>query len=228
VILLSGGLESAVNLAIATRAGRATRALTIRYGQRAEAPELEAARSLCAHYGVEWGAVDLRWLGEVNPTALTRGNAALPQLTASELDSASHCNASMRAVWVTNRNGVFLNVAAAFAEALGKSEVLAGYNREEATTFPDNSADFLEATNRALSFSTLNGVRVSSYTIAWDKTRILQEALALDLPLHLVWSCYEAGPLRCWRCESCRRSERALLAAGPIGREWLARMGWKG
>jgi 7-cyano-7-deazaguanine synthase in queuosine biosynthesis len=124
------------------------------------------------------------------------------------------------------RNGVFLNVAAAFAEALGVREVLTGYNREEAATFPDNSAAFLEAMNQAFSFSTLNGVRASSYTIAWDKPQILQEALRVNLPLNLVWSCYEAGPERCWKCESCKRSERALLAAGESGKTWLARMGW--
>jgi 7-cyano-7-deazaguanine synthase len=133
---------------------------------------------------------------------------------------------SMKAVWVANRNGVFLNVAAAFAEASGESEVLVGFNKEEAATFPDNSAGYIEAVNRALSFSTLNGVRVASYTTEWGKPRILKEAIGIGLPLDLVWSCYEAGPRRCWKCESCKRSERALLAAGDKGREWLGKMGY--
>lgn len=227
VVLLSGGLDSAVNLAMAARDARASCAITMRYGQRAEAAELNAARSLAEHYGVEWRSVDLRWLGEVNPTALTRGGTKLPMLSTAELDSVSHGEASKRVVWVANRNGVFLNVAAAYAEALGVDEVIAGFNKEEAATFPDNSADYLSAVNEAFAFSTLNKVRASSYTIAWDKTRILQEALELELPLDKVWSCYEAGPARCWKCESCKRSERALLAAGASGRQWLARMGWK-
>ncbi len=227
VILLSGGLDSALNLAIASRNGSARWALTMRYGQRAEAAELAAARALCAHYQVEWRSVDLSWLGQVNPTSLTRAGKNLPNPTTAELDSHVASDASMRAVWVANRNGVFLNVAAAYAEALGVQEVLTGYNKEEAATFPDNSAAFLAATNEAFSYSTLNGVRASSYTIAWDKTRILQEALQLDLPLDKVWSCYEAGPERCWKCESCKRSERALLAAGAAGESWLNRMGWR-
>ncbi len=216
-----------MNLALAARDDRATLALTMRYGQRAEAPECAAAEALAKHYGVKWRAIDVSWLGEVNPTLLTRAGL-LPQLTTEELDSAKASDASMRAVWVANRNGVFLNIAAAFAEALGVQDVLTGYNREEAATFPDNSADFLAAANRAFSFSTLNGVRASSYTIAWDKTRILQEALRVELPLDKVWSCYEAGPVRCWKCESCKRSERALLAAGEKGAFWLRMMGWTG
>jgi 7-cyano-7-deazaguanine synthase len=225
VVLLSGGLDSAVNLALAARDGRARLALTMRYGQRAEAPECAAAEALCAFYKVPWRSIDVRWLGEVNPTLLTRAGL-LPQPSAAELDSMEASGDSMRAVWVSNRNGVFLNVAAAYAEALGDVDVLAGFNREEAATFPDNSGDFLEAVNRAFSFSTLNGVRASSYTIDWDKTRILRQALDVKLPLDKVWSCYEAGPVRCWKCESCRRSERALLAAGDEGRFWLRMMGW--
>jgi 7-cyano-7-deazaguanine synthase len=227
VVLLSGGLDSALNLAMAAQAGRASLAITMRYGQRAEVPELGASEALAKHYGVRWLSVDVRWLGEVNPTLLTRAGM-LPQLSTEELDSAFSSDASMRAVWVANRNGVFLNIAAAYAEALGAAEVLTGYNKEEAATFPDNSADYLAAMNHAFSFSTLNGVRASSYTIEWDKTRILQEALHCQLPLDKVWSCYEAGPSRCWTCESCKRSERALLAAGAPGRLWLERMGWRG
>ncbi len=227
VVLLSGGLDSALNLALAAKEKRAHWALTMKYGQRAEEAELNAARELCSHYGVEWRAVDVAWLGDVNPTALTRSAAMMPKPTTAELDSMQASDASMRAVWVANRNGVFLNIAAAYAEALGVQEVLTGYNREEAATFPDNSAEFLEATNKAFSFSTLNKVRAVSYTIAWDKNRILQEALNIELPLNKVWSCYEAGPERCWRCESCKRSERALLAAGDAGKAWLVRMGGK-
>lgn len=68
-------------------------------------------------------------------------------------------------------------------------------------------------------------MRVESYTTDWDKSRILAEALKIELPLDLVWSCYEAGPARCWRCESCKRSERALLAAGPSGAAWAGKNG---
>jgi 7-cyano-7-deazaguanine synthase len=134
---------------------------------------------------------------------------------------------SMKAVWVANRNGVFLNVAAAFAESMGESRVFVGFNLEEAATFPDNSEGYLNALNSALAFSTRNEVKVASYTTHWNKARILEEALQIGLPLDLVWSCYESGPERCWKCESCKRSERALLAAGIPGQNWLKKMGWK-
>ncbi len=227
VILLSGGLDSALNLAIAAKEKKARLAITIRYGQRAAEAECAAAKKLCEHYGVEWKHINLEWLGEVNPTALTRSEQKMPHLHTDELDQMNKASASMKAVWVANRNGVFLNVAAAYAEALGVSHVVAGFNKEEASTFPDNSVEFMEALEKSFSFSTQNHVRMESFTKDMQKTEILARALAIELPLNYVWSCYERGPDRCWKCESCKRTERALLANGSPGKEWLARIGWK-
>jgi 7-cyano-7-deazaguanine synthase len=115
-------------------------------------------------------------------------------------------------VWVPNRNGVLINTAAAFAERLGAERVVVGFNREEAATFPDNSADYLERASRALELSTATQARVFCYTIDWDKSTIvrrLREEIA-DFPFDLLWSCYEGGTVRCGVCESCRRLERAL------------------
>lgn len=228
VILLSGGLDSALNLALAVRDGRASLALTMKYGQRALPAELAAASALAKHYGVRWESVDLSWLGAVNPTRLTRPETQLPQPSTADLDSAEASHSSMQAVWVANRNGLFLNVAAAYAEALAESEILVGFNREEAVTFPDNSVEYLRVAEQAMSYSTLTKVKINSYTLDWEKPRIIAEALAVDLPLDLVWSCYEAGPARCWTCESCKRSERALLSAGERGKNWLRKLGWTG
>jgi 7-cyano-7-deazaguanine synthase len=228
VILLSGGLDSALNLALAAKEKKATLALTMRYGQRALEPELAAAQALAKHYGARWESVDVSWLGRVNPTSLTRTGHDLPQLQTDELDSMHLATASAKAVWVANRNGLFLNIAAAYAEALGENEIFVGFNREEAVTFPDNSPEFISATNQAMSFSTMTHVKVKCYSIDWDKPQIMAEAIKAELPLDLVWSCYEAGPGRCWKCESCKRSERALLSAGATGKKWLERMGWRG
>ncbi len=225
VVLLSGGLDSALNLALSAIDGREpTFALTMRYGQRAEHQEVKAARALASHYGVEWREVDLRWLGEINATGLTRSTAVLPKPSTDQLDDKKVSEASARAVWVANRNGLFLNVAAAFAEAHGHRRVLAGFNREEAATFPDNSSGFLAALSESFSYSTLTGVVADSLTTEMDKREIIAEALRIGLPFPLVWSCYESGPARCWLCESCKRTERALLAQGSQGAEVLSHL----
>jgi 7-cyano-7-deazaguanine synthase len=225
VILLSGGLDSSLNLALAARAGEARMALTALYGQRAEAAECRAAEALAKYYKVPWRSVNLEWLGTINPTGLTRPEQTLPHLALGELDQLDIISQSMKAVWVANRNGVLLNIAAAHAEAFGLNRVYVGFNREEAATFADNSQQFMTALNKSLSYSTLNGVEVRSFTTNLDKLEILKEAMAIELPLEHVWSCYEAGPERCWKCESCGRTKRGLLKLGDQGKLWLEKMG---
>lgn len=113
-----------------------------------------------------------------------------------------------------NRNGLFLNIAASFAEGLGAAAILTGFNREEAETFPDNSASFVEAANGSLRFSTLSGVRVESPTLQMNKLEIVQEGLRVQLPFELTWSCYEGFDKMCGACESCLRSKRAYHEGG--------------
>jgi 7-cyano-7-deazaguanine synthase len=141
--------------------------------------------------------------------ALTNRSKRLPS---PDLDRASDTKKSAAAVWVPNRNGVFIAAAAAMAERLGATRIVVGFNREEAATFADNSAGFLRAANRALRYSTRNGVRVESPTLGWDKRRIVREARRRRIALDGLWPCYEGGRAWCRRCESCLRSLRAGVA----------------
>lgn len=200
--MLSGGLDSAVSLAAAARKHRIRLALTFDYGQRAAKREIAAARSLSSWLRIPHRTMKLPWLGEITGTALVDRKRKLPR----SIDGFR----SAAAVWVPNRNGVFLNVCAAFAESLGAKWVVTGFNAEEAATFPDNSEAFVRAANRAFSFSTANGVRVVSYVARLEKPAIVRLGLRLGVPLPKLWSCYEGGRKPCGTCESCLRREAAL------------------
>lgn len=212
LILLSGGLDSAANLALAARDGRAALAVTIAYGQKAEKAELRSAERLARAFQVEWLALELRWLGNLGGSALTAATQLIPDLPTADLDNLASAQKTAAQVWVPNRNGLLLNAAASVAEARGIPEILVGFNREEATTFPDNSLAYLEALNQSFVFSTMGRVRVDSYTVNWDKTEIYAAAAQAGLDFSLVWSCYQAGENPCGVCESCRRFFRAQAA----------------
>ena len=137
----------------------------------------------------------------------------LPRLKPAELDDPVAAGRSALAVWVPNRNGVFLAVAAAYAEALGAGRVVAGFNAEEAVTFPDNSEEFARATTRSLRLSTQNAVKVKSCTFRLRKPAIVALGLRIGAPMDLVWPCYEGGWRLCGRCESCLRFLRAIREA---------------
>ncbi len=209
VAVLSGGLDSTVSLALARRSGvRFVRALYFDYGQRARRRERAASRAVAKHYRIPWREIALPWLAEVTSTALVRGG--VPRLRETELDDLRTAKRTAAAVWVPNRNGVFLNIAAAVAEGLGAGLVVTGFDREEARTFPDNSEAFIRAANAAFRYSTANGVRVKSFVSALTKPQIVARGRAAGAPLGLVWSCYEGGVVPCGRCESCARSARAF------------------
>ncbi|MCD6506329.1 7-cyano-7-deazaguanine synthase QueC [Candidatus Poribacteria bacterium] len=217
VVLLSGGLDSTVSFRWAYLETELALALTFDYGQRSVRKEVEAAGCICRKHGVEHKVVKLEWLAEITRTALVRRKEELPQLLPSQLDDRDITERSARAVWVPNRNGVFINVAASFAESLECDLIVVGFNAEEMRTFPDNTPQFVKAVNRSLSFSTLTGVRVISPTQDLTKVEIVRMGRKIGAPLEMVWSCYEGGEEHCWRCESCLRLKRALVEAGSWG-----------
>jgi 7-cyano-7-deazaguanine synthase len=206
VALLSGGLDSGVAAAVFRAAGgELAQCLTFDYGQRAAVREQERASRLAARLGVPWRAITLPWLQEfavLAGSALLPGTGALPRGTRQVPGDAG----SAKAVWVPARNAVFVAIAAAAAEAMGAGIVLAGFNREEAATFPDNSAGFVAAADAYLAFGTRTQVQVQSPTLGWDKVEIVQHARRLGFAPADFWSCYEGGSRPCGSCESCLRS----------------------
>jgi 7-cyano-7-deazaguanine synthase len=202
VAILSGGLDSTVSLAVAARKMKVALALTFDYGQRAAKREREASAWIAKHYRVPHRVIQTPWLAGLTGTALVNRRASLPRHEMSER--------SARAVWVPNRNGCFIEIAAAHAESMGARRLITGFNREEAATFPDNSKAYVAAVNGALSYSTATGVRVVSYTIDLDKRQIVRLGRRLRAPLEHIWPCYEGGKQWCGSCESCLRSLRAL------------------
>jgi 7-cyano-7-deazaguanine synthase len=219
VVLLSGGLDSSANLAFAVERDTVVLALHVDYGQRAESPEWRASRAIAEYYGVKIERIEIPWLGALGGSSLTDRSRSVPELQTSELDTLSKIQVSAKSVWVPNRNGVLLNLAASYAERFGAKRVVVGFNREEATTFPDNSQAFLDRTTQAFAYSTANGVEAFCYTTAMDKTEICEalKTLKRPFPHAFVWSCYHAGAEPCGRCESCGRHDRALRAAGVAG-----------
>jgi 7-cyano-7-deazaguanine synthase len=216
VVLLSGGLDSSANLALAMERDTVVLALHMDYGQRAAPAEWRASQKLCEYYGVKLERITVPWLGALGGSSLTDRSKDVPELKREELDAEAKTRESAKSVWVPNRNGVFIQIAAAYAERFRARRVLVGFNREEAATFPDNSEEFLRRSTHALAYSTMNGVEVHSYTSVMDKVEICTalKGLKRPFPHQWVWSCYHAGETPCGRCESCGRHDRALEAAG--------------
>jgi 7-cyano-7-deazaguanine synthase len=215
ISLLSGGLDSLVATWATAREHEVVLALTFDYGQRAAGKELRAAAKQAEALGAKHRAIKLPWLGELGGNALTDRSQPLPRLDAGRLDDLAAATESAAGVWVPNRNGVFLGVAGAFADALGCELIVCGFNAEEGATFPDNTPEFMRATDAALALSTQVHARVHSPTVELTKSEIVELGRRIQTPMGLVWSCYEGGVGHCGECESCKRLARALGSLPP-------------
>ncbi|OGH97700.1 MAG: 7-cyano-7-deazaguanine synthase QueC [Candidatus Melainabacteria bacterium GWA2_34_9] len=214
IVLLSGGLDSLISLVYAKDEYNIQLALTFDYGQRAVKKEIDAAKTIAEYFNIEHKVIKTPWLQEITETSLVNTSQDLPSLDSNELDNPELTLNSAKNVWVPNRNGVFLNIAACFADSFSYSHIIFGANKEEGTTFPDNTQEFIDKINEAFEFSTLAKPKVFAPLINLNKTEIIELALEIEAPLTLVRSCYTDEEKHCGKCESCLRFKRALEANG--------------
>ncbi len=230
VALLSGGLDSSVATALARETSDVVLGITFNYGQRAFEQEVIAAERMARYFDIPFKVVDLPWMAALLPEDLSPRlqpvpmidvpTTSLPELgVSSDFGTLNEVNSDvLTPIWVPNRNGILLNTAAAFAEKMSANHVVFGANADEAEDFPDNTMDFVTAMNRSLYFSTRNHVEVIAPVATLSKAKIIAEGQRLQVPLHVIWSCYEQGKqpkttdvaTHCGVCSSCQRLKQAL------------------
>jgi 7-cyano-7-deazaguanine synthase len=194
IILLSGGLDSTVSATVAREKTNPLFALTFDYGQRAARMEMEAAKKICRFLKIKHKTVKLPFFEEFSRLMLLRSKS-------TEVKKLK----KVESLWIPNRNGLFINIAACYAEYYGAGLIITGFNREEACEFPDNSAEFMDAINRSLRFSTLSRVAVLSYVADLTKKEIYRLGAKHNAPLEHVYSCYLGEKKMCGKCASCKR-----------------------
>lgn len=204
VILLSGGLDSLVALGYSKDKYGIELALTFDYGQKSVKQEIEASKKICEVYEIKHKIIKLDWLKEITKTSLV-SEEEIP-------DSGFGTAKSAKQVWVPNRNGLFLNIAASFADSFGYDYIIFGANRDEGETFPDNTEEFRSEISKVFELSTLSRPKVIAPLINYSKNDIVKIAMENLIPLELVRSCYREGEKHCGVCESCNHLKQALIA----------------
>lgn len=213
VVLLSSGLDSTVNLYAAQAQGEVVLALTFDYGQRAAEKEIAAAKTITHRRKIPHRVLELPFFKDFGKSSLLDASLELPTGDKVSIDDKKTSEKSAQSVWVPNRNGIFLNIAAGFAESLRADAVIPGFNQEEAATFPDNSKAFQQALTTSLGYSTANQVKVECFTTDMVKVQIVEAGKKWGVDWSLMWPCYQSLAKWCGECESCQRSKRALKAA---------------
>jgi 7-cyano-7-deazaguanine synthase len=196
VVLLSGGMDSAVVLAIARKTG-SVMSITFDYGQ-ANRREIEVAKMLAEQYHVSHRVIliDSEYL---------RGSCAL-------LGGENITN-----TFVPGRNLLFLAYGISMAEAIGADSVWFGANKDDAVYYPDCRQEFVDCMSVIAALGTkTGGIRVIAPLINMTKKEVYREGFLHTVPMQWTTTC--ARPQKdgsdCNECRGCQQRAEAMTGHG--------------
>jgi 7-cyano-7-deazaguanine synthase len=192
VLLLSGGLDSAVLLAKLLDEGIKLYSITFAYGQSHETRETLAAQKVASHYKVSQELIVL-------PRAVFTGSALTGRGTVPT--GVPPDDPTQSQTVVPGRNLVFLAVAVAKAVQLGAERVLIGANASDERVYPDCRWAFIRAAGSASGEG--YGVQVQAPFLSMVKRQIVELGKSLKTPLEMTWSCYVGNEQPCGKCGAC-------------------------
>lgn len=208
--IMSGGMDSTLVAYIMRSRGYEIVALHFNYGQRTTDKELSCFHAICDDLGVsEKYEIDLDFFKTIGASALTDHSIDVP---------TGGIEAGVPITYVPFRNGIFLSIATAIAEKEGCSAIAIGVVEEDSSGYPDCRESFIETFTKAANLGTKESTNltIEMPLVRLQKSQIVQEAIQLDVPLHLTWSCYQNEDKACGICDSCRLRLRGFERAGAV------------
>lgn len=212
ISVLSGGLDCTVATSMFAKDYEIL-AITFNYGQKAFKRELQASKEICEKMNWTHEVIDLPWLSKISNSTLNTDDD-VPELKDEDLDDFEKSSESASSVWVPARNTVFTSIALSYAESMGASTIIVGWNGEEGATFPDNSKGYLEKFNQLIEEGSPDEIKIEARLIDLNKEEIVEMGIKYDAPMELSYSCYKGRKKQCGVCESCMRRKRAFENLG--------------
>ncbi|MBU7042995.1 MAG: 7-cyano-7-deazaguanine synthase QueC [Theionarchaea archaeon] len=209
VILLSGGMDSAVCCAIAQSEGFSLYALHVRYHQRTSEKELRCAHALATHYHVhDFKELSINFLQEIGGSGLIDSSIELP---VTEKDAHA-----IPPSYVPFRNSILLSYATAWAEVISAEAIFYGANSIDFSGYPDCRPRYFKAFQALIDAGTKDDTRIRLRTplATMSKAEIVTRGVTLQVPFQLTWSCYIDPDMACGVCDSCRLRLKGFKTAG--------------
>ncbi len=209
VVLLSGGLDSCVAMAVAMEKHNIA-LLHVGYGQRTQTREYNSFRSIARFYNIPETrtlALELDYLRKIGGSSLTD-----PKIPVDKDAAVSGVPTS----YVPFRNTHLLSIAVSWAEVIKANSVYIGAVQQDSPDYPDCRAEYYDAFNKVVEVGTKPSTRIEVITplLNMSKSEIVKKGLELAAPLQLSWSCYERNDKACGQCQSCRLRLRGFEEAG--------------
>lgn len=214
VVLLSGGLDSTAALYWAFSSYEKVLAITFDYGQLHKI-EIDMAKKLTQKLGVPHRILNVN-LNQIGGSALTDSRIPLPLYK-----SAEEIKGRLSSTYVPFRNGIFLSLAAAWAEVEGVKDIICGFNIIDSPDYPDTRREFVAAMEKAINTGTKASLgrdrfRVLTPFINLKKSEIIKKALEWGADFSFSVSCYQGEEIPCQKCSSCLLRQKAFQEAGLV------------
>ncbi|MBK3518429.1 7-cyano-7-deazaguanine synthase QueC [Carboxylicivirga marina] len=213
VVLLSGGLDSAVALYLAQSQGFDVHAISFDYGQRHNR-ELEAAKSIAKKVKVSNHQIVTLKLDKWGGSSLTDSKL--------EVEDGNVERTDIPVTYVPARNMVFLSVAASLAEAIGAQDIFIGVSQVDYSGYVDCRQEFIDGMEKAINLGTVMGaeknqpIKIHAPFVNKTKAEEIKLGEELGVDFGLTWSCYRGGDKPCGTCDSCLLRAKAFAEAGVI------------
>ncbi len=203
VIIFSGGLDSTTVLYWAKKKFKRIYALTFDYNQRHRI-EIENARITAKNAGIKEHRIFKVDLSQFGGSALTDKNIEVPETHSVE----EITQRGIPITYVPFRNGIFISIAAAYAETKGTTNIAGGWNSIDYSGYPDCRPEFLKSMEESLNRGTKIGVEGKAWhihapLIKLTKGEIIKLGLSLGADYSYSISCYRGNEVPCGRCDSC-------------------------
>jgi len=206
VVLVSGGIDSVTALYAAREDARVAAALSFRYGSKHHARELPFARWHCERLGVPYTEIDIPFVAELFHSHLLEGGGEIPR--------GHYEEETMRQTVVPFRNGIFIAVAAGFAESAGVQGLVIAAHTGDHAIYPDCREGFMQSMADAVRLGTYAKIELLRPFIGWTKAEIVARGAKLGIDYGQTWSCYVGGERHCGECGTCVERREAFLLAG--------------
>ena len=213
VVLLSGGLDSTVCMAVAKSQDLEIFPISFDYHQRHRI-ELYSARKVAAFYGVGRHLIVETNMEAIGGSALTDPGINVPE---GDIERAD-----VPITYVPARNLIFLSYALSYAEVLQAQYVFIGVNAVDYSGYPDCRPEFIQRFQALADFSTKSAavdrrhIEIATPLQTLSKKEIVLLGQRLGAPLALTHSCYKGGEKACGVCDSCRLRLKGFAEAGVI------------
>jgi len=212
LVLLSGGVDSTTALYWSLKRHKKVHALTFNYGQR-HSIEISIAQKLARKLKVPHKIfhVDLKQVGGSSLTDM--------QLPLPEYKKSDETKENIPSTYVPFRNGIFLALAAAWAETKGIREIVCGFNIIDCPNYPDTRMQFVKAMEEAINCGTKASLsqekmRILTPFLKKKKSEIIKDGLAFGVDYSYTISCYFGKEIPCQKCASCILRQKAWEEVG--------------